>query len=263
MKGTFLKVVTALTVFILSFSAFGCSAGAVIQPNKTGDGVTPEAITPEEIIIDSGSGDESTGEWIPDIVVKEDDTNIFDDDFDDSVKYTYNASTVTFKTVAGSLTTAQGSGIFTDFTTTAQGSMAVCTTQAFPYGTISVDVKTLTNTDSGIVFGLSDSGANTYWEGNGVSYYFFFLGQDGTVYLGKTDNGRWYVVKIVDFTFNANTVYNLKVVYKGSAIYGFVDGDLKFAVRDSEPLSGTGFGVRSGASGVQFTNLTVTNDYVY
>lgn len=266
MKGNMVKVITMILATILCVSLlFGCNTtvGTVIEPTANGQQEEATAVTPEKVE-DEIIEEPDDSEWIADIIVKEDGgEDIFGDDFDDSIKYTYDSTTVAFSTVSGGFTTESGSGLFADHTSTTTGSMAVCTSVAFPYGTISVDVKTQTNTDTGIVFGLSCSNKTSFWEGYGVSYYFFFLGQDGTAYLGKTDNGHWTVVKIVDYTFNATDYFNLKVVYKGSAIYCFVNGALMFAVRDSAALTGTGFGIRTGASGVAFKNLTVTNDYVY
>lgn len=221
-----------------------------------GTAITPEVNTPTT----GGEG----GSWVP---------GIFDDtlgsgtieDIDDSQKYVYDSSTVSFATVAGSLSFSQGQGEFTDFVTQGGNSMAVCDNEnaPFPYGTITCNVKTKTNTDSGIVFGLSSNGIPTYWEGYGISYYFFFLGQDGTAYLGKTDNGGWTVCAIVDYTFNDTDTYELKVVYKGSKICGYVNGELMVSYRDGDPLTGTGFGVRSGGAGVSFSDLAVTNEYLY
>ena len=266
MKGNTAKVITLFVSLLLTASVlFGCgTVGVVITPNVNGEGETPVVIVPEQT--NPGSSDEvvEDEDFVPDIVVKDEgSSDIFGDNFDDSIKYTYNSSTVIFRSVAGGFNTATGNGEFVDFTSTAAGSMSVSTSVSFPYGTISCDVKTVADTDSGIIFGLSDGGRNSYWEGGGISYYFFFLGRDGTAYLGKTDNGTWYVVKTIDYTFNYTDYYNLKVVYKGSAIYCFVNDDLVFACRESSPLTGTGFGVRAGASGVSFKNLTVTSDYVY
>ena len=266
MRGHFKKVaILAMTLLLCLLTLLGCDK--VVVPQGTNPQTPLETVTPEIIPEGGGSIVDGAEDWLPDIIVKDDGTadDIFGNDFNDSVKYTYDATNVSFKTVAGAFTTANGNGVFSDFTTTASNSMAVCTntTAPFLYGTISCDVITKTDTDTGIVFGLSDNGSSKYWEGNGINYYFFFLGRDGTAYLGKTANGVWYVVKIVDYSFNASDVFNLKVVFKGSAIYCFVNKDLFFDCREQAPLKGTGFGVRSGAVGVKFTNLTVTSDYVY
>ncbi len=274
-----MKIFTLILVLALSIvSTFGCAASAgqptgeknnangVLVPTVLQEAPVMEEVLHPEVVVPKAPADIDDN-WMPQVLVKDNDpteTDKLNSDFDDSTKYTYNSSTVAFKTVAGALTTQAGTGEFPTFTTTAGNSMAVCNTaQApFPYGTISCDVKTVTDTDSGIVFGLSSS-APSYWEGAGIGYYFFFLGRDGTAYLGKTDNGMWYVVNIVDYSFNSVDTYNLKVVFKGTTIYCYVNNDLMFAVRDTAALKGTGFGVRSGAAGVVFSNLTVTNDYNY
>lgn len=175
--------------------------------------------------------------------------------FDDSVKYSYSYA---FRTVNGQISAENGV-----YTAQAANSMAVDNKTAFPYGTISCTVRSNNTNDSGIVFGLSENGASSYWE-NGVSYYFFFLGQGGNAYLGKV-NGGWSALKVVKFTsaIDSSKDYTLKVVLKSNKICCYIDGELMFGYKDEKFLEGTCYGLRAGAAGVTFSNVSVTNEYFY
>lgn len=174
--------------------------------------------------------------------------------FDDSQKYTYSYA---FRTVSGSM--AESDGVYTAGTA---NSMAVDNTTPFPYGTISCTVRSNNQTDSGIVFGLTESGASTYWE-SGVSYYFFFLGRGGNAYLGKVDGG-WKELKVVGIgAIDADRDYTLKVVLRSNKICCYVDDTLMFGYKDEDFLTGTCYGLRAGAAGVTFSDVSVTNEYLY
>ncbi len=221
-------------------------------------------LTPEEIPAVEPP-DDNKDPWLPDIIDRDEPNDDFSGDFDDSQQYVYHRETVTLAKVSGGISIGEeGAGGLRNCVTTETNSMAVSTTESapFPYGTIACSVRTKTNTDSGIVFGLN-SNASSFWEGNGISYYYFFLGRDGTAYLGKTDNGKWMVCHIVNYTFRATETYRLKVVYRGNKICCYVNGELMFGFRDDAALKGTRYGVRSGASDVEFTDLSITNEYRY
>lgn len=266
----FYAILAALCISVAGIAAFGGCSGEDKEPLETVKAVVEvpaeipsETVAPEE----SESGGEATpptGEWIPEIIDRDEKFDGFADEIDDSEKYEYSAQDVVFSEAHGSSKQSVGEGKYADIVTTSANSLTVCNTEQapFPYGTLTCLVKTKTNTDSGIVFGVK-SGAQQFWEGAGVSYYFFFLGQDGTAYLGKTDNGIWSALSVVGYSFNASDRYELKVVYKGSKICCYVDGELLIAYRDKAPLTGTGFGVRSGAEGVEFTKIALTNEYMY
>ena len=66
-------------------------------------------------------------------------------------------------------------------------------------------------TDNGIVFAFSSTATQDVWEGQGISYYFYFVSQAGTAYLGKTSDGNWRVMGEKPISnYNANSTYNLK-----------------------------------------------------
>lgn len=177
--------------------------------------------------------------------------------FDDSIKYTYE--NLTFSNVNGGMT--ENSGVYTS---NASNSMAIANDSVFPYGTISVNVKSFNTCDTGIVFGVDNSAPSKFWE-SGVSYYFFFLGQGGNIFLGKVNQGRWesLVVLSSGSTVDSSLTYNLKVVYKSNKISCYFNNELKYSFRDPKYLSGSKFGLRAGASGCTFSNLSVTSEYLY
>ena len=210
--------------------------------------------------VSSQSSSSSSEPWVPEIIAGETGAGV--PNVNDDVKYDYSASKLTFTTANGGFSETIVSGKISNYTTTGTNNLLYTTSVAFPYGTITCNVKTLTTTDSGIVFGLSSS-STSFWEGSGISYYFFFLSKEGTAYLGKTNNSSWSILKQVTYSFNDTDVYTLKVIYQGSKICCYVNNEFMIGVRDNSQLTGTGFGVRSGASGVSFSNMSITNDYLY
>ncbi len=195
--------------------------------------------------------------WVPDIIDKDTDKSLEDSSFDDSVKYVYSDPVFTAK---------QGNFLSSDgiFTTTVAHTLATTNQTPFPYGTISCTVTSSNTCDTGIVFGLTDSNAMSYWE-NGVSYYFYFVGQGGNAYLGKVNNGTWSALSVVSIggTVQQGKEYDLKVVVKSNVMICYMDGELMFSYRDNAFLKGTGYGIRSGMSGATFKNFNVTSEYVY
>ncbi len=245
-------VFTAILASIWLFTATGCSTQSAdpLSPDVSSPAQKPsDVLVPDFEINDSPTSDD---DFIFEII------DIDDRDekpFDDSVKYDYS---IDLKTVSGTfdyMTTTD------EYVSGQTDSMAVIDSAPFPYGTISCTVKTSTETDSGLVFGLSGNGYDYFWE-QGVSYYFFFLSREGKAYLGKV-NGGWNIVKIVDYSFTADRAYRMKVVYRNARIWCFINDELMFAVKDHMPLNGTGCGIRTGMPGVTFGDIQVTNNYVF
>ena len=176
---------------------------------------------------------------------------------DTSVQYDY--TDVSFGTAHGAFTEEAGT-----FTSAQADSILVCNNKntPFPYGTIEFDIRTDTTSDSGVIFGLT-SPLNLFWEGAGISYYFFFLNHEGLAYLGKCDNGGWWIHKQVSYTFNSTDTYRLKVVYEGSKICCYVNGVMVIGCRDRYGLSGTGWGFRTNKAGIAFSNVSLTSELCY
>ncbi len=131
------------------------------------------------------------------------------------------------------------------------------TNQDFNCGSIEVTVNSPSKSDSGIIVCLNNNGSSTFWE-SGVSYYFFFVNIDGNAYLGKINNGIWSAKKVVpisDYVQGAD--YTLKVELNGTDLYCYVDGQLYISFSEYRFLSGGGFGIRTGTSGVSFTDFKV------
>lgn len=116
--------------------------------------------------------------------------------------------------------------------------------------------------DNGIVFGVEDDDSGTYWEGDGIKYYFFFTSLSGLAYLGKANNGKWVVCGTKDIPeFNPAGTYKLKIIRQDATIYCFVDDILYIAYTDNVPCKGTKFGLRSGASNIVYTDLKVNHTF--
>ncbi len=131
------------------------------------------------------------------------------------------------------------------------------TNQDFDCGTIEVTVNSPSKSDSGIIVCLNNNGRTTFWE-SGVSYYFFFVNLDGNAYLGKVDNGSWSAKKVVPIAnYVQGADYTLKVELNGTDLYCYVNGQLYIAFSEYRFLSGGGFGIRTGASNVSFTDFKI------
>ena len=127
------------------------------------------------------------------------------------------------------------------------------------YGEYEVTVKKNGTADDGLIFAVTDNGAGSYWE-TGVSYYFFFISARGTAYLGKVNYGKWTVLgESGVITGSADSgEYMLKVVRDPVGIKCYVDGVLRVNCNDRSPLTGVGVGLRAGASGVTYGDISVT-----
>ena len=225
------------------------------NPNTSASAVNPSQIPSSSTGNSSSSAGSETSSsvWLPDIY---DYDNVTPDygTYDDSVKYDY--STVTYSAKQGSFTTSG-----TSYTTGATNTIAVNTSVPFPYGSLSVDL-TYKGGDSGLIFGYTNTGSGT-WEGSGISFYFLFI-NDGNFHLGKSANGTWSTLGTQCMgTNDTNHTYNLRVVVVSNKIICMIDNLVAFTVVDSAFLTSTGFGFRAGVSGTAFSNLTVTNDYVF
>ena len=145
------------------------------------------------------------------------------------------------------------------FVSGANNSLFVSESSTFVNGSIEVTMKLNgENKDNGIVFGLSDADKESYWEGAGISYYFYFISIAGQAYLGKANNGGWQLCATKQITnYNNTATYKLKITRHDETIFCFVDDSLNIAYSDSNPLSGEKFGLRAGGSNVTYTNFTV------
>lgn len=195
--------------------------------------------------------------WVGDIIDLDEPYVDSEVEIDDTV---YDYTNLEFDTVAGEF-----DKVGNTYTSTLKSSMArsSSTTSPFTHGTFSVDVKYVTPCDSGIIFGLNDNGSEKYWEGYGISYYFFFLNTEGDAYLAKSVDGKWIECSVVGaFVPAANEVVNLKVLYYGDKIICMINNVLYITYQDDSYLTGTGFGFRAGATGMEFSNIFASSDRV-
>ena len=123
---------------------------------------------------------------------------------------------------------------------TASQTLAVYENGTFVEGTISMKMRVgSTAGDNGIVFGLkNDNNSSVFWEGAGITYYFFFVSQFGNAYLGKTTNGSWTLCGEVKLpSYALNKTYTLSVSRdKSNSDYDlincYVDGVLYVSYKD-------------------------------
>ena len=133
----------------------------------------------------------------------------------------------------------------------------------FTHGTLSVDLlKSRAAEDSGVIFGLSDSDLDRYWEDDGVSYYFFFINVNGAAYLAKSVNGAWIQLgAVVNVTsLNEEDVYPISISMDNGLIKCFVGGECMIKHEDKNPLTGTGVGYRLQESGTKISPVTLTDE---
>lgn len=264
-----------MTKIIVVLLAFTLCALFVACENGGGAATNPLAPKRVEVASEAPSNDSTifptqinpsqggaSGKYVPRIIDLDGNMNLNDESFDDSVKYDYTPEKVNFVCVNGNMSHEDGAG-FGSYVAGDVGSFVVTDKNSapFPYGTFSVDLKTIPGTDNGLVFGLSTD-LDNFLEGRGVSYYYFFLNIEGYAYLGKSDNGVWSELRAVKYNFDAEEYQNLKVVFQGKKICCFVNNTLLFAVRDENVLDGTRFGLLAKGVGAAYKNVAITSDYV-
>lgn len=256
------KTKLSVAALILAFACLAGCTGVTPQtrnPEKTGDGTPAEQVTPETNGSQGsggGSSDSSSSDsdWLPDILDYDKDVPI-GGNYDFSTVYDYTGATLTaasgsMTAIAGVYEATSGAAIYANRNASTP----------FPYGTYSADVIN-NGTDSGIIFGLTASNS-TFWEGSGISYYFFFVSMSGAAYLGKTDNGTWSALSTPSISgWNATTKYNVKVIFKGNKILGFINGKHMITYTDASPLNGTGWGIRVGGTGATIENLQISSSF--
>ncbi len=129
---------------------------------------------------------------------------------------------------------------------------------AFTSGTLTAKLTAGAKGDNGIVFGLSDGGESSYFEKDGVSYYFFFININGSAYLAKSANGQWQEIKSVAMSagYSPATEYTLKVVIDGNVAYCYVN-DILY-VKSAVVLDGDQVGMRASAANVRFRDFATS-----
>ena len=158
------------------------------------------------------------------------------------------------------------SGNFTydnQYVASSDNSLAVNKLVTMANGTLSTNMKKSTGAeDSGIVFGITyaNEELDSYWEGNGVSYYFFFININNCAYLAKSDNGEWKQLGRVEqvLNYNEESEYPLSVSFEDGYISCFVGEECLIKYKDSNPLTGTQVGFRAQKAGTTYTDLVVS-----
>lgn len=147
------------------------------------------------------------------------------------------------------------------FTSKQNDSILIDTRQTFTQGTMSVYMEvTSIGTDNGIIFGLTNpQNLKEFWETD-VSYYFFFLSRGNTAYLGKVNNGGWQLCQTNNYNVTVGT-YLLEVSLdrNTNSISCYVNGELVVGFIDENLLQGGQFGLRAGASGMNYQKPTISS----
>ncbi len=222
----------------------------VLHPEVIKQGDNAEILTPD-IHVNDNTGVELKP-FVPEVL--DDDPFIsMGDEYDFSKQYDYTNA---------KLSSASGVFSFEEGTYTASTSSVLYVNNdnstPFPYGTISADIMN-NGGDTGVVFGLSSS-KSYFWEGEGIEYYFVFISQGGTVYIGRAFDGGWTnfgEATIADYS--PSKTYNLTVLYRVNKIICYLDGVNVLGVSVSEPLTGTGWGIRAGKTGATISNVVITS----
>lgn len=117
-----------------------------------------------------------------------------------------------------------------------------------------------TPSDNGIVFGVTNpENLTRFWEQD-VSYYFFFVSRDGSAYLGKVTQGAWSALAVTAIPgFSHTGTYELKVERTDTATKCYVNNVQYIHYSEAIMLSGTGYGLRAGVPGVNYSELYCEN----
>lgn len=161
-----------------------------------------------------------------------------------------------FTVRSGAFTSAEGEG---NKVVSASGSALAILSEKTMSNHISITMESYVNGDNGIVFALTDTAAADYYQGEGTSYYFFFI-TNGNARLSKIVNGAWNEFPGIETNMSAaDGKYKFEVVILGNDMLCFVNGKKAFTVTDPNLLTGEAFGVRTSNAevGVAFTYTDV------
>lgn len=158
-----------------------------------------------------------------------------------------------FKVTNGAATEENGA-----VTATTNDMLAMYKDVKLAAGTISADMKTGVNADSGIVFRVDYNNEESFWV-NASQYYFFCIGQAGQAALARDGAGWNWISEKSIANYNAENTYRLQVVIEAQRIRGYVDGVLYVDYHTDALFAGTGVGVRTNRAGTVFSNFTVSD----
>lgn len=245
-------LVYAATNYNPKVKADGNKINTTIVPEFKENGASAEVVNPIEIKKEEENPEKE--EYVPFIPEIYDDDPFIDIDVSRDFSTQYNYSGAVLSPKNGTFT--EEDGVYTASAPAISANLGSET--PFPYGTISADIVN-NGTDTGLIFGLSST-SSTFWEGNGISYYFAFISQDGLAYLAKTDNGTWAPYSTINIPgYDPLQTYELKILYRVDRILMFINDELYVNFSDQSPLTGTGWGIRSGGNGAQIGNISISS----
>ena len=147
------------------------------------------------------------------------------------------------------------------YTTTSSRAIAVSKTQELINGTYSVDMLLPGELkgDNGLIFQVKPSDTGLFWEEKGCRYIFFFINKDGLAIMGLVNGGTWTELGNSQCMYKLNDWNNLSVVVDGKKVQGYVNGNLCISF-ERKLYETYGVGLRAGGSGVQYKNMTISDD---
>jgi hypothetical protein len=152
--------------------------------------------------------------------------------------------------------------------TTGKDNIVVAMDETFTTGKISVELVANggeeADNDNGFIFGLEENDLEYFWE-LGRSYYFLFVSDNCSLYLAKVayNDQPWTELKSVilseaGITYSHGATIKISAeVLEGGIINCYANDELVFSYEDSEPLTGTGYGLRGEWEGVSWKSITV------
>ena len=258
-----LSILIAVVLAVCTVFA-GCGISEIKTHNAvvTEQGAVAGTVTPS---VDTSQGGGTTGggavlpdePYVPDILDHDPSVEI-GGDFDFSKTYDYTGA-------VDAMTRRFGSGTVTDgsYLMSSNGTIYANTdtAQAFPYGTISADVIN-NGADAGLIFGITTP-QTQFFQGAGISYYFYFVSMAGYAYLGRTVDNGWEALTTATIPgFNKSTSYNIKAVFKGNKIMCYLNGEYLFVYTDHTALTGTGWGIRcNNGQNATISNIRLTSAF--
>ena len=127
-------------------------------------------------------------------------------------------------------------------------------------GTLSIDMYLSTSAsfrDNGITLQVN-SDSRAFWERQGTSYYFLFMSKDGNLILGETYNGYWHAHNVCENPHIHLDNWNTFKVVMANSYFAIYLNDV-FVFAHYLHLQDLSFGIRAGAAGVKYRNISTTS----
>ena len=181
--------------------------------------------------------------WYPAV-----DFSIFEDTYYDLME------SLEFQVKAGSLDYQGG-----EFVALKDNTIGVYHSDKLSEGVISLNLNKSSG-DAGIIFGLTylNEEPQSFWETEGVSYYFLYHSNANALVLSKITNGKYKTLVNVATTITGSA--ELKVSIEDNFIQCIIDDNCLIKYHDEEVLTGNGIGFRLGKTGASVSNFSTSHE---